>query len=494
MIRIKIWLYKLYTKLFHGAIDLWLVYKRSAFRSRVLFCFHSYPPQAFDPGHAKGNILLLMKRRHRQRIGSTFQGELHFLESSWARFKFWLKNSLLLGAFQSQLQRVIDYSFVTFTLEVTNPLDRNLLRKVVGKKREIVGVLAPRVSPVNGRFWDPDLALGHLDLYVRGSIVQERVIERIEKATYRARGKAKKLIERAEAGMAKGFAPILLVHGTSGAYWMRGEKREILGIFKPYDEEMLAPNNPVGSSSQGVLGHRRMRAGIRVGESIHREAAAFFIDDYFGFGLVPKTTYATFTHSAFYSSHLKMGSRVAKKKMGSFQVYVEGLKQLTKCSRAEMEALDPVEWQLLILLDVILGNTDRNTGNILVQGSHLVAVDHSLSLPDRNLSLSYWYWSRFKQSETTLIAPLRELLENFPFEELSRKLIYHFLLDREVMSRMKERLVLFREAVRAGLTLAKIEPIMSVENLGLLENLDLTLEQKAQEIVQTHIAQSTASQ
>jgi len=43
-----------------------------------------------------------------------------------------------------------------------------------------------------------------------------------------------------------GLKPKLTEEGTSGVYILKNKNREHIGIFKPYDEEAYAPNNPRG--------------------------------------------------------------------------------------------------------------------------------------------------------------------------------------------------------------------------------------------------------
>ena len=63
--------------------------------------------------------------------------------------------------------------------------------------------------------------------------------------------------------------------------------RKVVSIFKPYDEEPFAPNNP--RNFVGELGGHGFRSGILSGESATREVAAFMLSG--GYHGVPPTTY-----------------------------------------------------------------------------------------------------------------------------------------------------------------------------------------------------------
>jgi len=85
--------------------------------------------------------------------------------------------------------------------------------------------------------------------------------------------------------------------GTSGVYLFMNGNNEIQGIFKPFDEEPFAPNNPKGYV--GKLHQTGFRKGILSGECAEREVAAYLLDEkeYHG---VPPTSFVEITHPIFY--------------------------------------------------------------------------------------------------------------------------------------------------------------------------------------------------
>ena len=64
--------------------------------------------------------------------------------------------------------------------------------------------------------------------------------------------------------------------GTSGGYLIENINKEMMCIFKPFDEEPFAPNNPKGYIGQ--LHQTGFRKGILSGECAEREVAAFLLD------------------------------------------------------------------------------------------------------------------------------------------------------------------------------------------------------------------------
>ena len=109
-----------------------------------------------------------------------------------------------------------------------------------------------------------------------------------------------KIINQASIGMAKGLKPKLLEDGTSGVYQIRNVDKEVIAIFKPFDEEPNAPNNQKGYVNS--FGSKSFREGILSGEATIREEATYLLDsftaDKFKFD-VPATTFVELCHKSF---------------------------------------------------------------------------------------------------------------------------------------------------------------------------------------------------
>lgn len=78
----------------------------------------------------------------------------------------------------------------------------------------------------------------------------------------------------------------------------RRQNEKPLSIFKPFDEEVNAPNNPRGRANK--LGSDGIAKGILSGECATREVAAYLLDNEGNnFHTVPTTTYVEFYHPTF---------------------------------------------------------------------------------------------------------------------------------------------------------------------------------------------------
>lgn len=451
----------------------------------IKFLFHHYSAAQFSPLNAKANVTTLIQWQQGERLDSDAKGKLSRLTSKWQKLSFVLKNILLLGAFQSRLKKVIYYTFLTLTIEIYNPFDKVILRAFLERKTRFIEKLLKKVKVfTNDKKMDSEVKY-HLEVFKRGSLLQSKIIDEMHKAVKKQ--KEPSIIKDAKEALKKGLYPLLVSSGCSGSYWMRSSSKEIAGLFKPFDEEIQAPNNPIGPVMQGAMGQRRSRMGIRVGEAGHREVAAYLVDQFFEFGIVPRTYYASFAHPMFFSAReSRFSKREVKVKYGSFQEFLEGFIPLHKLPKEEQKKIPLEEFQLLLVLDVILGNTDRNMGNILVGDEKIAAIDHGLVFPDMPEDLSYWYWAHFEQGKQPLAAPFIELFKEFPYEKLSHMLKKKCRIQLPCFARMRERIALFREGILKGYVPAELVDLMKLEYLSQLVDLDMSLILVAKEIVSSY--------
>lgn len=453
------------------------------------FLCHIYGPDQFSILHIKENFREIIRLKPGDFLDSTRQGKVKRLTRSYQKRWFKIKNFFLWGCFQNQVERAVYYTFMTFCIEIYNPFDKEVLPLFLERKTELAKRTMEKIKYINRKRTDWPLIAHNIELFRRASLLQEIIIEKMQVALKRQ--KKEPIIEDVKVALKKGLYPLLVTQGLSGTYWMRASNQDIAGLFKPFDEEAFAPNNPIGPSMQGSLGQRRMRPGIRVGESIHREVAAYFVDQFFGFGIVPKTYYASFTHHAFFQAVTRREElafdlrRIVKTKMGSFQEYIEGFSSLGDTPKELWDKIPDIEFQLLVILDVILGNMDRNAGNILVSEDKIAAIDHGLVLPDINFHISDWYWS-LEPGKKPLYPALIDLLLNFPFDELGYKLKKHCFIDLLCFERMRERVILFREGVKITPIPAELKGLLSDSNLFHLHDFNLTLEERAEHLAQKH--------
>ncbi|OWZ23932.1 Phosphatidylinositol kinase [Phytophthora megakarya] len=188
--------------------------------------------------------------------------------------------------------------------------------------------------------------------------------------------------------------------GCGGAYFLTTEsmssskKMNPMGIFKPRDEEYMAPKNPRGYVKEnavvGVTEHP-VNKGFRVGNGALRERAAYLLDNAYGsFSGVPET-------------NLMVLNVNGEEKEGSMQRFVA-----SQCSAEDMGTLKFAipEVHKIGILDVRLFNTDRHAGNILLsarandQTFGMTPIDHGFCLPSyKQLDGATFDWLQWPQAE-----------------------------------------------------------------------------------------------
>lgn len=212
------------------------------------------------------------------------------------------------------------------------------------------------------------------------------------------------LILQVSGGLEHGRRPILSPEGSGGAYFMQDEfGANIVGVFKPIDEEPMALNNPRGLPVS--INGEGLKRGTKVGEGALREVAAYILDHpargqsgekLMGFAGVPPTIMIKCLHQAFHHPKSRCDAAI-KEKIGSLQLFVHASSNCEDMGPAHF----PVhEVHKIAVLDIRLANTDRNGANILVckpQESSdwtLVPIDHGYCLPDKfeDCTFEWLYW------------------------------------------------------------------------------------------------------
>ena len=295
------------------------------------------------------------------------------------------------------------------------------------------------------------------------------------------------IINQARSGFAKGLKPKLLEDGTSGVYQIRNVDKEIIGIFKPFDEEPNAPNNQKGYINS--FGSKSFREGILSGEATIREEATYLLDsfgaDKFKFD-VPATTFVEMCHKSFkiniddikitenennkdklenrrdsimrrfllenlrgrkgedsgdiFMSTLKYN--YIPKKYGTLQKFINSTGVVADYSYSLFTV---EEAHKIMILDFRILNCDRNDENILLQKKKkmdkdnnekvfykLIPIDHALSFPSC-LEIGDFdiCWMSWKQAEIPFTQKEKEYIDNINILEDMEKLNSYIYLRPE---------------------------------------------------------------
>lgn len=296
----------------------------------------------------------------------------------------------------------------------------------------------------------------------------------------------KKMIFKIKHGFEIGLNPSALEEGVSGNYFLKDDSRSPVAIFKPFDEEAFAPNNPKGYV--GVLGSDKgFRPGILSGENATREVAAYLLDNN-SVHNVPPTTFVQVAHPYFSGNKknsmlgIKENSYLPKDiKLGSLQMLRKNDGEIGdfSCSKFRTD-----EVQAIAALDLRILNCDRNEGNILVRikktpggtSYKLIPIDHGLSFPD-NLSIADYevVWYMWPQIRKPINEKLKEYIQNLDIKK-NIKLLQNSLTFRPICLRnYRIAETLLKEAVKMDFNLWEISKIVYKEDrdegLSILEEI-----------------------
>ena len=276
----------------------------------------------------------------------------------------------------------------------------------------------------------------------------------------------KKIIRKISYAFALGLNPVIVEDGTSGTYKLRNPEKEIVGIFKPFDEEPFAPNN--NKNNVGKFGSETFRKGILSGEGTIREVAAYILDkkdkNMENIFDVPPTTFVEISHPFFNKNNEEMlyidedidnilknglilqflNEKISSKKnninvenkqpylstkkynyitrkYGSLQKFIESTGVVADYSYSLFTI---EEAHKIMILDFRILNCDRNDENILLikEGKikntkkdfyKLIPIDHALSFPSCLKIGDYeMCWMTWSQAEQPFTKKEKEYIEN----------------------------------------------------------------------------------
>jgi hypothetical protein len=200
------------------------------------------------------------------------------------------------------------------------------------------------------------------------------------------------IFESVKEGIREGIEPIRIYKGSSGSYFCRDKEGQIVGVFKPKNEEPYGHLNPKWTK----FIHRNLfpccfgRECIIPNLGYISEAAASYLDQSLGLGIVPRTEIVKLASPAFhYSVKERWMHRLFKKplptKIGSFQLFLVGYQDSTMFFQNGYDRLNTAEglenwtdvsvndfkigFEKLVILDYLIRNTDRGSDNWMIKTS-----------------------------------------------------------------------------------------------------------------------------
>jgi len=301
--------------------------------------------------------------------------------------------------------------------------------------------------------------------------------------------KLKPLIEHAYRGLKK-FSPELCEDGVGGTYFLRSPDHQIVGVFKPQDEEPYNVNNPKGYAPRRGS-DAGLKEGIKVGEAALRECVAYMLD-HDNFAGVPVTDLVLAQHPAFYWNEkddeasiddadlidvedvFSSPRPVPKAKIGSFQEFIPHDGDCEDISRKLVAQFPVDEVHKIAQLDIRIMNSDRHGGNILyrraededgVQAYELIPIDHGYALP-ATLDGAWFEWLTWPQVKQPMSHKTREYIASLDVDNEIAMLRTKFgnTIRPEHFRVLRISTTLLQKGAAAGLTLYQIATIVSRYN------------------------------
>ncbi|KAJ3111825.1 phosphatidyl inositol kinase [Phlyctochytrium bullatum] len=247
------------------------------------------------------------------------------------------------------------------------------------------------------------------------------------------------IVEDVRAAIAEGIYPARIAKGSSGSYFCRNRAGEIVGVFKPKNEEPYGKMNPKWTKwvHRNLLPCCFGRSCLIPNLGYISEAAASYIDRRLGLNVVPRTeVVALASPTFFYSAKVRWEYRRGKPlppKLGSFQLFLRGFKdattffkegydrlidsaqvgpagpaQVTNVAENSVKqqsispsgsavsinsAAHPYNWsertqrefqwgfERLVVLDYLIRNTDRGLDNWMIRYNHEPVLTGTMELP-----------------------------------------------------------------------------------------------------------------
>lgn len=221
-------------------------------------------------------------------------------------------------------------------------------------------------------------------------------------------------------------------------------------------EVYLLPGAGVFKPKLAKVSTMRLRAGFK-GFEYQREIAAFMVDEaYGGFARVPPTLPVTIVAESLPDRDEDMDLDA----LGSLQKWVHSVSSSEDMGSSCFKTSDV---HRIGILDVLLYNTDRHGGNILVSSAptcgkaRLVPIDHGLCLPEfSHLDQAEFEWLYWKQARVPFPSEDLDLIASFDGDKVAGILRPLGLSPGSILTARIMVTVLHETAVERGWNLHKI--------------------------------------
>jgi hypothetical protein len=397
--------------------------------------------------NVKKNIALIMKIQPHDRLTYEKGGILKKVDGKINRLSIDFKNFFLLKRHSRHVKRLIISSFSIFLHDIKNPLTLEHLNKTYEMTVKFTEIAIEKIG-TNSQLYDIQNHLFNLlNNYKKSTFMQMKTLRQVKKAVDLSLKNPLDSLSDALLYSGQDHA-VKTKLGASGSYLIKGSRRYVAGVFKPFDEEIGAPNNPFKKSYRGSLASRLFFYNIHPGSGIFREVAAYRVSQLLDLNIVPPTCFARFKSKSFYQKSEGFFFKESKMKEGSFQEFYAGYLHLWEMPRTIIESITQDQMQRVLILDIIIGNMDRNYGNLLTDGKSTIAIDHALSFATVHQVVGLQDIKDAPQYQTPIQPWLANKVLNISLPKLKSILKNECFIEEKAIACMLIRLKILQECIK----------------------------------------------
>jgi hypothetical protein len=176
--------------------------------------------------------------------------------------------------------------------------------------------------------------------------------------------------------------------------------------------------------------------------------AAYRVSQLLDLNIVPPTCFARFKSKSFYQKSEGFFFKESKMKEGSFQEFYAGYLHLWEMPRTIIESITQDQMQRVLILDIIIGNMDRNYGNLLTDGKSTIAIDHALSFATVHQVVGLQDIKDAPQYQTPIQPWLANKVLNISLPKLKSILKNECFIEEKAIACMLIRLKILQECIK----------------------------------------------
>lgn len=438
------------------------------------------------------NLIALNNRRKGEKFFVNNKGLLQKL-TGMKKF-FYRTNGNYRAKVQKNVQRAVAFTIRNLDPNICRTTDKNI------NKIFFEHFFFDRLSNLSTRVFDRRM-MGRLDPNILQLIAPEFLEARSQAQPDKLEINEESLttnndyfeyaVAAADFAMKLGIAPKAVKEGASGTYFLRDLSGKNIGVFKPKDEETLAPQSPKPTSQISRIAVKILplatAAFCSSGNAYKAEAAASIVSQQLGLNNVPTTRVVSLAHPVFNYSKVARNETVLPSKEGSFQLFIQtphtradkylkyGIAwKIYKLFRLEHKKLekkiDQSEFEKLVILDFVIGNIDRHFANwIVTLKKKILCFDNGFAMANKHTdsvsSIHQYEWRLLLNAKKPFSDEAKRYIDKLSNEqeELIQALRSQNLINVEQEQALRDRIAVLIKFANEGKTMRELSKVITTK-------------------------------